>query len=198
MPVPTVEVEGCARSHAVLLDRTAGLTDDQVDRPSLLPGWTVGHVLTHIARNADSVTRRLKGAVRGDVVEAYPGGFEGRAAAIAAGAGRSAAELLDDVRRSCAGMEEAAHAMPDEAWELATVDPTGKEWPASLLPYARWIEVETHHVDLDLGYPPATWPAGLVAQWLPRELERLAGRSDPSALLAWVIRRGPAPELPAW
>ena len=198
MPVPEVEIQGCVRSHAVLLERTAGLTDDQVDRPSLLPDWTVGHVLTHIARNADSVTRRLEGAARGEVVEAYPGGYEGRAADIAAGAGRPAAEQLEDVRQSGARMEQAAHAMPEEAWEFATRAPTGKEWPASLLPYARWIEVETHHVDLDLGYPPATWPAELVAQWLPGELDRLPNRADPNALLAWVIRRGPAPELPAW
>lgn len=198
MAVPTVEVEGCARSHAVLLERTAGLTDEQAGRPSLLPGWTVGHVLTHIARNADSVTRRLEGVARGEVVEAYPGGFEGRAADIEAGAGRQAAELLDDVRESSARMEQAARAVPEEAWDLATVDPTGKEWPASLLPYARWIEVETHHVDLDLGYGPGTWPAGLVARWLPRELDRLPDRTDPNALLAWVIRRGPAPDLPSW
>ncbi|HVX21390.1 MAG TPA: maleylpyruvate isomerase N-terminal domain-containing protein [Acidimicrobiales bacterium] len=198
MPVPKVEVQGCVRSHAVLLERTAGLTDEQAGRPSLLPEWTVGHVLTHIARNADSVTRRLEGAARGEVVEAYPGGFEGRAADIEAGAGRPAAELLEDVRESCGRMERAALSMPEEAWEFATVDPTGREWPASLLPYARWIEVETHHVDLDLGYGPATWPTELVAQWLPRELERLSNRADPNALLAWVVRRGPAPELPAW
>ena len=29
--------------------------------PSLLPGWTRGHVLTHIARHADSVIRALQG-----------------------------------------------------------------------------------------------------------------------------------------
>ncbi|MET0910545.1 MAG: maleylpyruvate isomerase N-terminal domain-containing protein, partial [Ilumatobacteraceae bacterium] len=42
--------------------------------PSLLPGWTRGHVLTHIARNADSFVRLLEAAGRGEVVTQYAGG----------------------------------------------------------------------------------------------------------------------------
>ncbi|MER5808278.1 maleylpyruvate isomerase N-terminal domain-containing protein [Streptomyces sp. NPDC002033] len=40
----------------------ATLTDDDVRAPSLLPGWTRAHVLTHIARSADSRTRLLTAA----------------------------------------------------------------------------------------------------------------------------------------
>jgi len=43
------QVEGLAASHQLLLERLGGLTDDMVARPSLLPEWTVGHVLAHIA-----------------------------------------------------------------------------------------------------------------------------------------------------
>ena len=35
--------------------------DDRVRQPSLLPDWTVGHVLSHVARNADSHRRHAKG-----------------------------------------------------------------------------------------------------------------------------------------
>ena len=35
----------------------ANLGDDDVRRPSGLPAWTVGHVLAHVARNADSHVR---------------------------------------------------------------------------------------------------------------------------------------------
>ena len=55
-----------------------------------------------------------------------------------------------------------------------------------------------HHVDLGLGYTPADWPAELVDQWLPDALAGLPARTDPGALLAWVLGRGPAPELQPW
>jgi maleylpyruvate isomerase len=35
-----------------------------VRAPSLLPGWTRGHVLSHIARNADGITRRDRPGAR--------------------------------------------------------------------------------------------------------------------------------------
>jgi maleylpyruvate isomerase len=42
-----------------LQDTVAGLTDQQAREPSLLPGWSRGHVLTHLARNADSLRNLL-------------------------------------------------------------------------------------------------------------------------------------------
>ena len=96
-PVPAREIAGIREADAKLLATIQGLDDDAVRRPSLLPRWTVGHVLTHIARNGDSVVRRLEGCVRSEVADQYEGGAEGRADEIEAGASRSAAELLDDV-----------------------------------------------------------------------------------------------------
>jgi maleylpyruvate isomerase len=61
------------------------LPDRQVARATHLPGWTVGHVLTHVAHNADSHRRRAEAAVTGDVIDRYPGGPKGRAADIGAG-----------------------------------------------------------------------------------------------------------------
>ena len=42
-----------------LIASIGGLTDADARGPSLLPGWTRGHVLTHLARNADGGTRLL-------------------------------------------------------------------------------------------------------------------------------------------
>jgi uncharacterized protein (TIGR03083 family) len=75
-------VTGCAGAHQRLLAGLAELTDDDARRPSLLPGWTVGHVLTHLARNADGNVRMLDAANRGEVVAMYEGGMDGRAADI--------------------------------------------------------------------------------------------------------------------
>src|SRR5208282_6678876 len=100
MVVPSKAIAGCTQSHRELLRTIVDLTDPQARAPSLLPDWTVGHVLTHIARNADSVVRRLEGARRGEVVDQYPGGLKGRAADIEDGAARPATELVADVRSS--------------------------------------------------------------------------------------------------
>ncbi len=69
-------------------------------RPSLLPEWSVGQVLAHMARNADSHKRRAEAAARGVVVEQYPGGFAGRAAEIDRDSRRPAAFLIRDVHES--------------------------------------------------------------------------------------------------
>lgn len=182
----------------MLLERLSGLTEDQARGPSLLPDWTVGHVLTHIARNADSVVRRLEGAVRGSIVDQYPGGYAGRAAEIEAGAGRTVLELLDDVTESATRLEAVCLSIPEAAWERPVRGVTGVERPARTMMLSRWREVEVHHADLGLGYGPADWPEGLIARWLPSELERLPQRTDPSALLAWLIGRAEPPKLAPW
>src|SRR3954470_8521222 len=106
MTRPTAFIEGCRGSHATLERHIAGLTDEVARQPSLLPDWTVGHVLSHIARNADSVVRRLEGAARGVVVDQYVGGPEGRATEIEEGAGRPATDLAADVRRTALEVEQ--------------------------------------------------------------------------------------------
>ena len=78
-----------AEAHAALddhLDRDVGEPGADPALPSLLPEWTRGHVLTHIARNADSFVRVLEAARRGEVVTQYEGGVAGRNADIEAGA----------------------------------------------------------------------------------------------------------------
>ena len=91
------DVQGAAAAHARLVADLATLTDEQAAQPSLLPGWSVAHVLTHIARNADSHVLMLEAAIRGEVGAQYPGGVDQRNADIEAGAGRPAAALLADV-----------------------------------------------------------------------------------------------------
>ncbi len=114
---PALLVEGCVAAHATLLADIADLRDDVVRRPSRLPGWTVGHVLTHIARNADSVVWRLDGAARSELRDQYPGGLEQRTGDIDAGAGRPAAELIDDVRQSAHAVEQAMADLSPAAWD---------------------------------------------------------------------------------
>jgi maleylpyruvate isomerase len=193
---PTVLMEGIAAAQAALLADLADLPDDVARRPSLLPGWSVGHLLTHIARNADSMTWRLEGAALGEVRDQYVGGLEQRSRDIEQGAGRPAAELVADVRQSADAIERVMADLPLAAWDAPSRTSRGTVESSRDAALSRWREVAVHHGDLGLG--PVPLPAALVEVWLPRELPRLAERSDPAELLGWIIGRGEPPVLHAW
>jgi maleylpyruvate isomerase len=185
------------KSHSRLGTTLAALTDADARRPSLLPGWTVGHVLTHLARNADSHVRMLEAAARGEVADQYAGGNEQRAADIEAGAGRPAADLVADVLDAAARLERAFEATSDEVWRTGQGRMSSGTWPIAELPFRRWREVEIHHVDLGLGYGAGDWPEAYVAAELARTLAGLPP-ADRRGLLAWLVGRGPAPDLGPW
>ena len=163
-----------------LFGTVATLTDDQAREPSLLPGWTRGHVLSHIARNADGLGNLLRWAHTGTQVPMYASA-QARDADIEAGAGRSAAELAADVRNSAAEFAERAASLPDAAWTVLVKVLRGGMFPAQGILERRLSEVEIHHVDLGAGYQPADWPGEFVTDALPRVAESFAGRQDAPA-----------------
>jgi maleylpyruvate isomerase len=193
---PADWVAGCLVAQQALADDLAGLSDDVARRPSLLPGWSIGHVLTHIARNGDSVVWRLEGAALGELRDQYPGGLEQRREEIEAGSSRAAPELVADVVRSSDEVARVMAALPASAWDAPSRTSRGVVEDSRHCVFSRWREVVVHHGDLDLG--PVPLPPALVDAWLPRELPRLAERSDPAELLVWIIGRGDPPELAPW
>ena len=198
MPRPTADIDAIAASHARVHATLAGLTDELARRPSLLPDWTVGHVVAHLARNADSVTRRLSAAAEGRLVPQYEGGRDGRAREIDESAERPPADLLEDLHTADAALEAVFAELPDEVWERPVLNITGEQTSAPEIVFHRWREVETRHVDLGLGYTVTDWPDELVARWLPILLDRLPRRAGPQALAGWLVDRAPAPDLASW
>jgi maleylpyruvate isomerase len=195
---PQPDLRRLRAAQACLDQRISGLTDDDVRQPCLLPGWSVGHLLNHIARNADSVLRRLHGAARDEIVDQYPGGPAGRAAEIEAGAGTGAKELIADVAATSRALEQAAMDLTEPAWDRLGRTVDGELLPVSALLASRIKEVEIHHVDLGLGYQPSDWPADFVEARLAVELPGLLARTTPADLLAWLIGRGQPPDLTPW
>ncbi len=165
-----------------LLATADALTDSEAAAPSRLPGWTRGHILTHLARNADGFRNLLTWARTGTETPMYPS-EEARDRSIEAGAGRSAAELAADVRASAAALAGAAEGLPAEAWD-ATVSRRGDRFPARVIVPRRLSELEIHHVDLGAGYEPGDWPAPFVQETLARVAADFAGRPDAPACLA--------------
>jgi maleylpyruvate isomerase len=190
----------CVRSHAALVGWLRSLDPVDPGAPSLLPDWTVGHVLTHIARNADSHRDVLDGRPQ------YPS-MAARDEAIERGAERSWQELVDDVETAAAAL--------DARWE-ATTDWTGTasmlsgSRPRHLLPLLRQREVEVHRADLGLGYGFDDMPAEYVRRelrmmemlWRARKpmgltpLPEAALRLPPAARLAWMMGRVTVDALP--
>ena len=206
------ELQGCRAAHARLVAGLGTLTDDQVRQPSQLPGWSVGHVLTHVARNADSHRRLFDAAARGEVGERYPGGREQRNGEIEHGSVRPAAVVRADVADSAASLEAAWDACT--TWE-AVGGNRGTAEPLSETPFKRWREVEVHHADLGLGFSFADWSSGYVRRDLRRAemvwrashpmgltgLPAAALAMPPNERLAWLLGRiqvDGLPDPPEW
>lgn len=143
-----MEIEGCIASQHALVDHLTSIDDLDPSRASALPGWSVGHVLTHLARNADSHLEMLAGRKQYAEVGI-------RESEIEAGSGRSAMRLIEDLRESSAALEFAwlealGRNDANEFWSGSAVAASGPK-PVSLLPLLRWREVEIHWVDLGTG-----------------------------------------------
>ncbi|WP_317621021.1 maleylpyruvate isomerase N-terminal domain-containing protein, partial [Streptomyces sp. CBMA123] len=102
------EVRASAERLCAGLER---LTDGQAREPSLLPGWSRGHVLTHLARSADAYRWMFALARTGTAP-----GPRADAAALARqlneGAGRGAEALVADLRAGLDGLLRDAAELP--------------------------------------------------------------------------------------
>jgi maleylpyruvate isomerase len=174
---PTDDSAEIAAATNRLLDTARALSDADVAGPSLLPGWTRGHVLTHIARNADGLVNLLSGARDGVQRTAYPAGPEGRAADIEAGAGRPIDELVADVAASHERFAAAVGEVPDDRWDFEQAwGSAGERRPARAVLAARLREVAIHHVDLNTDYTAADWAPGFALHILRLSLPALEAR----------------------
>jgi maleylpyruvate isomerase len=182
---PLVLIEDVDRSTARLLATARTIGD--VGAPSLLPGWSRGHVLTHVARNADSLVNLLTWARTGVETPQYAPGR--RDPDIEAGAPRPLDEQLEDLVAAASRFAVAVAAMPTEAWSAEIRYRSGRAAPAATVVWSRLVEVEIHHADLGTAYTWRDWPPAFAARLVRQIVHNTAGREDtPQVLLR-------APEL---
>lgn len=134
-----------------LLQTVADLGRTDLARDTLCPGWSVGHVLTHLSRNADALLNLVRWAVDGRERQAYPSDVV-RDAAIADGARRTLENIVDDVRASAQRFRQEAEALTGEAGEATVRSRTGTPVTGTQVIAMRLLEVVFHHVDLQRGY----------------------------------------------
>ncbi len=169
-------------ASARVLATAATITDEQAREPSSLPGWSRGHVLTHLARNADGLRNLLIWARTGVVTPQYSS-VGVRDEEIEAGAGRPARELVVDFADSATAFDTEATRLRDAEWAAEVHGIRGAPHPAWYTLWRRLSELEIHHVDLDAGYRPADWPADFARECLERATDSFRGPDSPAALL---------------
>jgi maleylpyruvate isomerase len=135
-------------------DTVAGVDEDAVRAPSALPGWSRGHVITHVANFSEAMTRQVHEALQGRLIEVYDGGRPGRDAAIEAGAGRSADELKEHLLQATSGLVAAWEKVGPDDWERPIVHRDSNLAAGS---YSSWRELAVHTVDLALEPTADDW-----------------------------------------
>ncbi|WBP85517.1 maleylpyruvate isomerase family mycothiol-dependent enzyme [Kitasatospora cathayae] len=198
------------------------LTDWQAREPSRLPGWSRGHVLTHLARSADAYRWMLALARTGTAPGPRADAAE-LARQLEEGAGRGAGALVADLRDSLDGLLWDAAELPAERRTVLVPALAGWRHPAWYLLWRAWRELEVHGVDLNTGRTSAGWPDGFVLTALAETAATLGAREVPLArveaedlgrgwavggsgpvvsgsgheMLAWFTGRGPVAGLRA-
>ncbi|TDD49111.1 maleylpyruvate isomerase family mycothiol-dependent enzyme [Kribbella antibiotica] len=155
-----IDVKTAAARLTELVD---GLDETTARGDSLLPGWTRGHLITHVANFSYAFTRQVEYALRGELVEVYDGGRPARNAAIDAGADRPAAVLVEDLSQAVTGLLAAWDRVGPDDWSRPISHRN------STLAHgidATWRELEIHTSDLGLGATPDEWPATFCAHLL--------------------------------
>ncbi|MFD5466478.1 maleylpyruvate isomerase family mycothiol-dependent enzyme [Kitasatospora sp. NPDC127059] len=186
------------------------LTDRQAREPSLLPGWSRGHVLTHLARSADAYRWTFALARTGTAPGPRADAAE-LARQLGEGAGRGAEALVADLRAALDGLLRDAAELP--AARRAVLVPALAGWrhPAWYLLWRAWRELEVHGVDLNHGLTPSGWPDGFVRRALAETAATLGARGIPLARVeaedlgsGWTVSgsgpvvRGPGRVLLTW
>ncbi|MFF7895706.1 maleylpyruvate isomerase family mycothiol-dependent enzyme [Streptomyces sp. NPDC007907] len=176
-----------------LLTAVGALDNAAVTEPSRLPGWSRGHVLAHLARNADALVNVLRGRPM------YASG-EARDADIERDAPRALDVQLADLRESAARFQQAGDAPAD--WTRTVELRNGVTDSASRVPFRRWVEVELHHVDLGIGYELEDLPADFTEREIDFLADRFTGHPDVPATRvtdgtrAWSTGRKPGEHGP--
>ena len=184
MTDPTTRLDTDFRTHLVAVERHTGLllaTARSLDpgslgEPSRCPGWTRGHILTHVARNADALVNLLTNATTGSSTPMYPSP-ESREVDIEAGAGRPLDEQVVDIETSAARFASAAAGLTEEMTDVPLVARNNTKVKAGYLPFMRLREVVLHHLDLDADYGFADVDGDVTLSLLQDTIRRL--RRDP-------------------
>jgi maleylpyruvate isomerase len=155
--VDATQLELLAAANQRLVRTVDGHDDSTYARPSLLPDWTVGHVLAHVALNGEGLAGALRGVASGAGTPMYQS-QEARDRDIAELGVAVPSEIRARVQASTQLFDREVASLPEEGWGV-TVErtPGNPAFRARSTVLMRLREVEIHHADLGLDYSPRDW-----------------------------------------
>ena len=182
------------------LEALTQLDDESAGRPSVLPGWSRGHVVAHLSRNADAFTQVLTQVSSGEPASMYASN-EARDSDIDEVAALSPSALRERLLASSGLFAESVGHLTEEGWaeEIERV-PGGMHFTVASIPARRRTEVEIHHADLGLAYTCDDWPGDFCAALIPVMTARLQDRDQGFTVVATDLNRswdvaGGGPEI---
>lgn len=138
------------RASAALHEVVDSLDDTAMHGSSRLAGWSRGHVVSHLARNADGLVNLL-GWARTGIERPMYASHADREADIEEGSHRLAQVQHEDLRAADERFMQAADTLSASDWEAEVTGRQGTPLPVSLVPWMRLTELLVHQVDLNLG-----------------------------------------------
>ena len=175
-------LDGLSQATQRLVRAVDSLSDPALAEPSLLPGWSRGHVVAHLTLNAEALAGVLTGVKEGEDVPMYAS-QDARDADIDELAAATPADLRDRFLAATSRFQEAVVAVPEGGWvgEFRRLGSGGQVLARIGIPGMRHREVEIHHADLGIGYGPGHWPEDFLAEMFERVVHDRA--TGPALLL---------------
>lgn len=167
------------------------LMNEELDGPSLLPGWSRRHVIAHVGYNARALTRLVQWATTGVETPMYSSP-DARNEEIAYGATLPARALRHLDAHASVALNVEWRDTPDEAWGHEVRTAQGRTVPLTETIWMRNREVWIHAVDLDNGARFSDVPAEVLTRLLGDIVGNWAAKGTDPGLR---IQISDAPEL---
>jgi maleylpyruvate isomerase len=196
-----------------LLVVVASLPDGEFRASSRLPGWSEAHVIGHVARYAEALTRLATWARTGIETPMYADRTQ-RATEIEKSAAASPAELRAFLADTAERLDAELGRLDPDGWTAQVRSALGRRIPAAEVPWMRIREVWLHAVDLGSDRLLHEIPDGVIDLLLDDVCAALSAKDGcPDVLVGpadrntrWrlgpgephSIARGTAAELTGW
>jgi maleylpyruvate isomerase len=174
-------LEWMTAGHTHFLALLDDLSDEDLARPTALPGWTGRHLLSHVGHNARAVGRLAHWAASGEPTPMYADA-DARAAEISRGAAWPMQQLRDFVVHEQELLTSALGKLGTTQWNADVVTAQGRTVPATVLPWLRARELWIHASDLRVVAGFELFPADFVDELVRDVLARRRAAS------AWPVR----------
>ncbi len=138
------------RGTAFFLRQLKELADDELAGPSLLPGWSRAHLVSHVGYNARALTRLTEWGRTG-VEQAMYASLAQRNAEIDFGATLNPIALRNLAEHSAVHLDVEWRDLDDAAWQAPVRTIQGRVVPVAETTWMRSREVWVHAVDLANG-----------------------------------------------